>query len=172
MHKVLPASCIIRDARALNKRAKRYAPLRSTRSPLTILSQSSPWAVHEEHHGKNAQKVACKPLNSFHVNKQCGTMPGLCNNVGWRFPESPPINTARGHSKEKAMPPIRLSSRGGDQSTTQQNAANHHIFHTDHRQLTRQMHSTEEVSCPQTRNKQKQTGLGEAAPEAILCECK
>ncbi|RNC52083.1 hypothetical protein TcCL_ESM10734 [Trypanosoma cruzi] len=61
MHEVPPATCIIRDARALNKRAKRYAPLGSTRSPLTILSQSSPWAMREEHHGKNAQKVACKP---------------------------------------------------------------------------------------------------------------
>ncbi|RNC56129.1 hypothetical protein TcCL_ESM06324 [Trypanosoma cruzi] len=153
MHEVLLAPCIIRDPRALNERAKRYAPPGSTRRPLKILSQSSPWAVHEERHGKNAQKVACKPLNSFHVNKQCGIMPGLHKNVGWRFPERPPINTARGHNKEKATPPIWLSPRGKHQSTIQQSAVNHHIFHTDHRQLTRQMHSTEEEPCPHTRSK-------------------
>ncbi|RNC44515.1 hypothetical protein TcCL_NonESM05778 [Trypanosoma cruzi] len=155
MHEVLPAQCIIRDARALSKRAKRYAPLRSTRSPLTILNQSSSWAVHEEHHGKNAQELICKPLNSFRVNKQCGTMPELHNNVDLIFSERPPIDTARGHSKEKAMPPIWLSSRG-DQSTIQQNTANHHICHKDHQQLTRQMHSTEEESCSQTRNTKTQ----------------
>ncbi|RNC45844.1 hypothetical protein TcCL_NonESM04375 [Trypanosoma cruzi] len=131
MHEVLLASCIIRDARTLNQQTKRYAPLRSTRSPLTILSQSSPWAMHEEHHGKNAQELICKSLNSFHVNKQCGIMPELHKKVGWRFPEGPPINTALDHSK-KATPPIWLSSRGGGQGTIQQNAANHHIFHTDH----------------------------------------
>ncbi|RNC59477.1 hypothetical protein TcCL_ESM02925 [Trypanosoma cruzi] len=153
MHEFLPAPCIIRDARALNQREKRYAPLDSTRSPLKILSQSSPWAMREEHHGKNAQELICKPPNSFHVNKQCGIMPGLHNNVDWRFPERPPINTARGHSKEKATPPIWLSPRGKHQSTIQQNAANHNIFHTDHRELTRQMHSTEEEPCPHTRRK-------------------
>ncbi|RNF09011.1 hypothetical protein TcG_09834 [Trypanosoma cruzi] len=156
MHEVLPATCNICDARTLNQQTKRHGPLDSTRSPLTILNQSSSWAVHEEHHGKNAQELICKTLNSFHVNKQCGTMPELHNNVGWRFPERPPINTARGHSKEKATPPFWLSPRGKNQSTIQQNAANHHIFHTDHRQLTRQMHSTEEEPCPQTRNTQTQ----------------
>ncbi|RNF07805.1 hypothetical protein TcG_10033 [Trypanosoma cruzi] len=61
MHEVVPATCIICDARVLNEREKRYAPLRSTRSPLTILNRSSPWAVHEEHHGKNTQELICKP---------------------------------------------------------------------------------------------------------------
>ncbi|ESS63016.1 hypothetical protein TCDM_09248 [Trypanosoma cruzi Dm28c] len=156
MHEVLPAPYIICDARTLNQQTKRYGPLDSTRSPLTILSQSSPWAMHEEHHGKNAQELICKTLNSFHVNKQCGTMPELHNNFGWRFPERPPINTARGHSKEKATPPIWLSPRNKQQGTIQQNAANHHIFHTDHRQLMQQMHSTKEESCPQTRNTKTQ----------------
>ncbi|RNC59162.1 hypothetical protein TcCL_ESM03230, partial [Trypanosoma cruzi] len=54
MHEVLPAPSIIRDARALNERAKQHAALDPTRNPLTILSQSSPWAMHGEHHGKNA----------------------------------------------------------------------------------------------------------------------
>ncbi|RNE97736.1 hypothetical protein TcG_12499 [Trypanosoma cruzi] len=94
--------------------------------------------------------------NSFRVNKWCGIMPGLHKNFGLRFPERPPINIARDHSKEKATPPIRLSSRGKDQSTIKKNAANHHIFHTDHRQLTRQMHSTEEESCSQRSNTQTQ----------------
>ncbi|RNC35518.1 hypothetical protein TcCL_Unassigned01605 [Trypanosoma cruzi] len=111
--------------------------------------------MHEEHHGKNAQKLICKSPNSFHFNEECGIIHGLHNNFGWRFPERPPIDTARGHSKEKAMPPIWLSSRG-DQSTIQQNTANHHICHKDHQQLTRQMHSTEEESCSQTRNAQTQ----------------
>ncbi|RNE95631.1 hypothetical protein TcG_13319 [Trypanosoma cruzi] len=106
MHEVLPATCIIRDARTLYQHRRQYAPLRSTRSPLTILSQSSPWAMHEEHHGKNAQELICKHLNSFHVNKCCGTTHGLHKNFGWRFPERPPIHIARGHSKEKATPPI------------------------------------------------------------------
>ncbi|RNC36134.1 hypothetical protein TcCL_Unassigned00914 [Trypanosoma cruzi] len=128
MQEVLPATCIICDPRT----------------------------IHEEHHGKNAQELICKPLNSFHVNKQCGTMPELHNNVGWRFPERPPINTARDHSKEKATPPIWPSSRGRDQSTIQQNAANHHIFHTDHQKIMQQMHSTEEEPCPQRSNKKTQ----------------
>ncbi|RNF06403.1 hypothetical protein TcG_10470 [Trypanosoma cruzi] len=106
MHEVPPAPCIICDARTLYQHRRQYAPLRSTRSPMTILNQSSPWAMHEEHHGKNAQELICKPLNSFHVNKQCGTRNAFHNNVGWRFPERPPINTARGHSKEKATSPI------------------------------------------------------------------
>ncbi|RNE96643.1 hypothetical protein TcG_12923 [Trypanosoma cruzi] len=106
MHEVLPATCIICDARALNEQTRQYAPLRSTRGPMTILNQSSSWAMHEEHHGKNAQELICKPPNSFHVNKWGGIMPGLHKNVGWSFPERPPINTARGHSKEKATPPI------------------------------------------------------------------
>ncbi|RNF02788.1 hypothetical protein TcG_11544 [Trypanosoma cruzi] len=156
MHEVPLAPCIICDARTLNQHRRQYAPLRSTRSPLTILSQSSPWAMHEEHHGKNTQELISKPLNSFHVNKQCGTIHIFHKNVDLRFREKSPINIARDHSKEKATPPIRLSPRGRDQSTIQQNAANHHIFHTDHRQLTRQMHSTEEESCPQTRNTQTQ----------------
>ncbi|RNC54159.1 hypothetical protein TcCL_ESM08438 [Trypanosoma cruzi] len=68
MHEVLPAPYIICDARALNEQAKRYDPLRSKRSPLTILSQSSPWAMREEHHGKNAQKIACKtPTHSASI---------------------------------------------------------------------------------------------------------
>ncbi|RNC53321.1 hypothetical protein TcCL_ESM09363 [Trypanosoma cruzi] len=92
-------------------------------------------------------------LNSFHANKQCGIMPGLHKNVDWRFPERPPLNTARDHSKEKATTPIWLSPRGKHQSTIQQNAANHHIFHTDHRQLTPQMHSTEEEPCPHIHSK-------------------
>ncbi|RNC36278.1 hypothetical protein TcCL_Unassigned00789 [Trypanosoma cruzi] len=187
MHKVLPAPCIIRDARTFNQQTRQYAPLRSLRSPLTILSLSSPWAVHEEHHGKNAQELICKPLNSFHVNKLCGIMPGLHKNVDLLFSERPPINTARGHSKEKATTPIWLSPRGKHQSKIQQNAANHHIFHTDHRQLARQMHSTEEEPCSLSYNTPTQTGLGEAAleqprptteelvgaaPKAILCGCK
>ncbi|ESS55275.1 hypothetical protein TCDM_13265 [Trypanosoma cruzi Dm28c] len=61
MHEVLPAPCIICDARTLNEHRRQYAPLDSTRSPLTILSQSSPWAMHKEHHGKNAQELICKP---------------------------------------------------------------------------------------------------------------
>ncbi|RNC33428.1 hypothetical protein TcCL_Unassigned03876 [Trypanosoma cruzi] len=39
--------------------------------------------------------------NSFHVNEECGIMPGLCKNVGWRFSERPPIHTARDHNKKK-----------------------------------------------------------------------
>ncbi|RNC42794.1 hypothetical protein TcCL_NonESM07537 [Trypanosoma cruzi] len=69
MHEVLPATCIICDARALNQQTRQYAPLDSLRNPLTILSQSSPWAMREEHHGKNAQELIRKPLNSFRVNK-------------------------------------------------------------------------------------------------------
>ncbi|RNF10374.1 hypothetical protein TcG_09672 [Trypanosoma cruzi] len=61
MYEVLPAPCIIRDARTLYQHRRHYAPLRSTRSPLTILSQSSSWAVHEEHHGKNTQELIRKP---------------------------------------------------------------------------------------------------------------
>ncbi|RNC40312.1 hypothetical protein TcCL_NonESM10223 [Trypanosoma cruzi] len=94
--------------------------------------------------------------NSFRVNKKYGTIHGPHKNVGWRFPERPPIHIARDHSEGKVTPPVKPSSRGGDQSTIQQNTANHHICHKDHRQLTRQMHSTEEESCPQTRNTQTQ----------------
>ncbi|RNF06760.1 hypothetical protein TcG_10230 [Trypanosoma cruzi] len=69
MHEVLPAPYIIRDARTLNEHKRHYAPLGSTRSPLTILNQSSPWAMHEEHHGKNAQKLACNtPTHSASIN--------------------------------------------------------------------------------------------------------
>ncbi|RNC36895.1 hypothetical protein TcCL_Unassigned00057 [Trypanosoma cruzi] len=89
--------------------------------------------------------------------------------------------------KKKATPPVRPSFRGGDQSTIPKNASNHHVFQTDHLRLMRQMHSTEEESCSQTRNAQKKRELGEAAlekpqptteelvgaaPNAILCECK
>ncbi|RNC60149.1 hypothetical protein TcCL_ESM02100 [Trypanosoma cruzi] len=187
MHEVLSAPYILRGARTLNEQKTHYAFLGSTRSPLTILSQSSPRAMHGEHHGKNAQKLICKPPNSFHVNKKHGTRHGLHNNVGWRFPEKSPIHTARDQSKEKATPPVRPSFRGGDQSTIQQNAANHHIFHTDHPRLMRQMHSTEEESRSQTRKAQTKRELGKAALEkpqptteelvgatskAILCECK
>ncbi|RNC54510.1 hypothetical protein TcCL_ESM08043, partial [Trypanosoma cruzi] len=66
---------------------------------------------------------------------------------------------------KKATPPVRPSFRGGDQSTVQKNAANHHVFHTDHPRLMRQMHSTEEESCSQTRNAQTKRELGEAALE-------
>ncbi|RNC32323.1 hypothetical protein TcCL_Unassigned05075, partial [Trypanosoma cruzi] len=107
MHKVLLAPCIIRDARD----------------------------VHEEHHGKNAEELICKPPNSFHVSEKYGIMHAFRNNVDLLFSERPPINTARDHSKEKATTPIWLSSRGKNQSTIQQNAVNNHTFHKDHRQL-------------------------------------
>ncbi|RNC36331.1 hypothetical protein TcCL_Unassigned00715 [Trypanosoma cruzi] len=57
--------------------------------------------MHEEHQGKNAQELICESLNSFHVNKQCGTMPELHNNFGWRFSERPPIKIASDHNKKK-----------------------------------------------------------------------
>ncbi|RNC54511.1 hypothetical protein TcCL_ESM08044 [Trypanosoma cruzi] len=60
MHKVLPAPYILRGARTLNEQTTHYAFLDSTRSPLKILSQSSPRAVHGEHHGKNAQELICR----------------------------------------------------------------------------------------------------------------
>ncbi|EKF32377.1 hypothetical protein MOQ_003767 [Trypanosoma cruzi marinkellei] len=106
MHEVLPAPCIIRDARGLNERTKHYAPLSPTKSPSTILNHSSPRAMHEKRHDKNAQELICKPLNSFHVNKQCGLMHGLHKNVGLRFPEKPSIHAARDHSEKKGTPPI------------------------------------------------------------------
>ncbi|RNF04008.1 hypothetical protein TcG_10984 [Trypanosoma cruzi] len=75
MHEVLPATCIICDARALNEQTRQYAPLDSTRSPMTILSQSSPWAMHEKHHGKNAYKIACKtPTHSTSINNVASYM--------------------------------------------------------------------------------------------------
>ncbi|RNC40234.1 hypothetical protein TcCL_NonESM10301 [Trypanosoma cruzi] len=113
-------------------------------------------AMHEEHHGKNAQELICKPLNSFRVNEECGIIHAFHNNVNLRFSEKSPIHIARGHSKKKVTPPIWLPPRGKHQSTIQQSAANRHIFHIDYRKIMRQMHSTEEESCPQTRNTQTQ----------------
>ncbi|RNC54980.1 hypothetical protein TcCL_ESM07541 [Trypanosoma cruzi] len=94
-------------------------------------------------------------LNSFRVNEKYGIRHFFHKSVGWHSPEIS-IHIARDHSKEKAAPPVKLSFRGGDQSTIQQNAVNYHTFHKDHRQLTRQMHSSEEGSCSQTRNAQTQ----------------
>ncbi|RNF08978.1 hypothetical protein TcG_09659 [Trypanosoma cruzi] len=88
-------------------------------------------------------------LNSFRVNEECGTRNAFHNNVDLPFSERPPIHIARDHNKEKVTPPVKPSFRGGGQGTIQQNAANHRIFHTDHRRLMRQMHSTEEESYPQ-----------------------
>ncbi|RNF07847.1 hypothetical protein TcG_10083 [Trypanosoma cruzi] len=124
--------------------------------------------------------------NSFRVNKLCGTMPGLHNNVGLRFPERPPIHIARGHNLKKQRhhsdrhpaAEIKAQSNKMPQIIT---------YSTDHQKIMQQMHSTEEEPCPQTRNTQTQTGLGKAAlekpqstteelvgaaPKAIPCECK
>ncbi|RNC39540.1 hypothetical protein TcCL_NonESM11100 [Trypanosoma cruzi] len=128
---------------------KRYAPLGSLINPLNILSQSSPCAMHKEHHGKNAQELICKTLNSFRVNEECGIIHAFHNNVDLLFPERPPIHIARDHNKEKVTPPVKPSFRGGGQGTIQQNTANRHICHKGHRRLMRQMHSTEEESCSQ-----------------------
>ncbi|KAF5220488.1 hypothetical protein ECC02_006556 [Trypanosoma cruzi] len=106
MHEVLLAPCIIRDARTLNQQTRQYASLRSLRNPLNILSRSSPWAMHEEHHGKNAQELICKTLNSFRVNEERGTRHAFHNNVDLFFSERPPIHIARDHNKEKVTPPV------------------------------------------------------------------
>ncbi|RNE98417.1 hypothetical protein TcG_12751 [Trypanosoma cruzi] len=186
MHEVLPATCIIRDARTLYQHRRQYAPLRSTRSPLTILSQSSPWAMHEEHHGKNAQELICKtPTHSASIN-------GVAPHMG--FTRILAGASLRGLPYTSHVVTVKKNQRlqsnrhpAAEIKAQPKNAANHHIFHTGHQKIMQQMHSTEEEPCPQTRNAQTQTGLGEAAlekpqstteelagaaPKAIPCECK
>ncbi|KAF5221940.1 hypothetical protein ECC02_004917 [Trypanosoma cruzi] len=116
----------------------------------------------------SAQELICKTLNSFHVNKQCGIMPRLHKNVGWRFPERPPINTARGHSKEKATPPIWQSPAANNKA--QSNKMPQIITY-----LTQTIDSLR-GKCTARKKVHVHTytvrELGKAAPKAILCGCK
>ncbi|RNF02706.1 hypothetical protein TcG_11200 [Trypanosoma cruzi] len=155
MHEVLPATCIICDARALNEHRRQYAPLDSTRSPLTILSQSSPWAVHEEHHDKNAYEIACKtPTHSTSINGVASCL-GFTSVSTCSFLRGLPYTShvitvkkkQRHHSGCHPAAKIKAQPNKMPQIIT---------YSTDHRQLTRQMHSTEEKPCPQTRNKKTQ----------------
>ncbi|RNC54064.1 hypothetical protein TcCL_ESM08531 [Trypanosoma cruzi] len=123
-----------------------------------------------EHHGKNAQELMCKPLNSFHVNKQCGIMPGLCKNVGWRFSERPPIKIARDHSKKK--------SNASSLTVIQPQASKHnptkcrkssHISHRPSTAYAANAQHGRRVMPTNTQHTDTVTELGKAAPKAILC---
>ncbi|EAN83325.1 hypothetical protein Tc00.1047053509281.30 [Trypanosoma cruzi] len=112
---------------SMSKR-KRYAPLGSTRSPLTILSQSSPWAMHEEHHGKNAQKISCRtPTHSASTKSMAPDMGFARILASASLRGLPYTHIARDHSEGKVAPPVRLSIGGTDQSTVQKSRKSLHI---------------------------------------------
>ncbi|RNC35753.1 hypothetical protein TcCL_Unassigned01343 [Trypanosoma cruzi] len=140
MHKILPAPCIIRDPRAMR----------------------------EEHHGKNAQELICKPPNSFHVSEKYGIMHAFRNNVDLLFSERPPINTARGHSKEKATPPIWQSPAASIKAQSNKMPQIITYFAQTIDSLRGKCTARKKVHVHTYTVRE----LGKAAPKAILCGCK
>ncbi|RNC52625.1 hypothetical protein TcCL_ESM10119 [Trypanosoma cruzi] len=99
MHEVLPAPCIIRDPRA----------------------------VHEEHHGKNAQELICKTLNSFHVNTSMASYMGFKTISTCSFLRDFPYTShgTRGEKKSNASSPTVVPRRRSKHNPTKRRKSSH-----------------------------------------------